>query len=280
MERRIHRRFPRRIELRFWRPADAQTHTGYTTNISKSGLFLGSAAALMPGERLRLEIVDRQSGFFAEGRVARVHRVALALRHVDQPGVGVRFLLPEELVEELVPLARQSGPVTQGGQALDPADFPPYDQATDEAFPEEAGDHPEPTEPPERGKPSAPQAPPLSAHAAAREAVLDTSRDKIVPVSFADSSAFLGTYHRDITAGGLFVSTATPMALSEKVWIELHLPLPGERPKLFAARVIQRFSAEAAVGPGKNVLAGMAVQFLDPERVLAELKPLLPRLRG
>ena len=105
MERRIHRRFSRRIELRYWRPGEVQGHTAYTTNISKSGLFLNSAIALMPGERLRLEIVDRESGFFAEGRVARVHRVALALRQVDQQGVGVRFLLPEELVENFMPIA-------------------------------------------------------------------------------------------------------------------------------------------------------------------------------
>ncbi len=255
------------MELRFWRPGEVQGHTGYTANISKSGLFLGSAAAIMPGERLRLELVDRQSGFFAEGRVARVHRVALALRHLDQPGVGVRFLLPEELVEELIPLARQSGPVTQGGQALDPAQFPPYDPRTDDDFAEESADSPD------SGSEK------LGDAGSAREAVLDISRDKIVPVTFDDPSAFLGTYHRDIAAGGLFVSTATPMAVSDKVWIEMHLPLAGMRPKLFAARVIQRYDPKAAVGPGKNILGGMAVQFLEPEKVLAELQPVLAALR-
>ena len=55
MERRIHRRFPRRIELRYWRPGEVQGHTAYTTNISKSGLFLSSSTPLMSGERLRLD---------------------------------------------------------------------------------------------------------------------------------------------------------------------------------------------------------------------------------
>lgn len=269
MERRIHRRIARRIELRFWRQGEAQAHTGYTTNISRSGLFLGSATSLNPGERLRLEIVERERGFFAEGRVARVHRVALALRHIDQPGVGVRFLLPEELVEELLLLARQSGPATQGGRPFELADLPTGSDVGDAGL---------------DGSPAAPEAPPAGydtagAAVAVPAATMDPVRETIVPVSFSDPSAFLGTYHRDIAAGGLFVSTPTPLALQEKVWIEMHLPLAGERPRLFAARVIQRFSPQAAVGPGKNLLAGMAVQFINPDRVVEELKPLLAALR-
>jgi len=267
MERRIHRRLPRRIELRFWRPSEPQVHTGYTSNISKSGFFLGSATALMPGERLRLEIVDRENGFFAEGRVARVHRVALALRHVDQPGVGVRFLLPEELIEELVPLAQQSGPVTQGGRPLAPTQFPPFDPGTESADFEESA---------EAADADLLQLDDLDSSSSR---TLNLNRDKIVPVTFDDASAFLGTYHRDISAGGLFVSTATPLALREKVWIEMHLPLAGQRPKLFAAWVIQRFDPKAAVGPGRNLLGGMAVQFIEPKKVIAELKPLLDALR-
>lgn len=263
MERRIHRRFPRRIELRYWRPGETQGHTAYTTNISKSGLFVSSATALMPGERLRLEIVDRECGFFAEGRVARVHRVALALRQVDQPGVGVRFLLPEELVENLVPHARQSGPALQGGRAIEPEPSRPAATGL-EAVPEAASDPAEEAE---------------AAARAGRDAAMDIDRSKVVPIEFAEPGSFLSTYHRDISAGGLFVSTPTPMAVQETVWIEMQLPIPGERPRLFAARVIQRFEPQAAVGSGRNYLSGMAVQFLEPEKVLAELKPLLALLR-
>ena len=59
----------------------------------------------------------------------------------------------------------------------------------------------------------------------------------------------------------------------------MQLPIPGERPRLFAARVVQRFEPQAAVGTGRNILTGMAVQFVEPEMVLAELKPLLAVLR-
>ncbi len=210
---------------------------------------------------LRLEIVDRESGFFAEGRVARVHRVALALRQVDQQGVGVRFLLPEELVENLMPLARQSGPVTQGGRAVDA-------EACAADDPSSSGDAGAATAGGPASDPSSP-----------RPATPDVDRDWVVPVQFADAASFLSTYHRDIAAGGLFVSTPLPMELHATVWVEMQLPIPGERPRLFAARVVQRFEPQAAVGGGRNLLSGMAVQFVEPEKVLAELKPLLAILR-
>ena len=219
----------------------------------------------MSGERLRLEIIDRESGFFAEGRVTRVHRVPLALRHVDQQGVGVRFLLPEELVENLVPLARQSGPATQGGREVE----------SDSPVPSTAGRRRRSR----RGRrcPVSDGQPPGADAGGPRRWTSSATRSS--RSAFADPSAFLSTYHRDISAGGLFISTPTPMALQEAVWIEMQLPIPGERPKLFAARVVQRFDPLAAVGSGRNLLSGMAVQFVEPEKVLAELKPLLDALR-
>ena len=249
MERRVHRRFAKRVEVRFWRRAETQSHSSFTTNLSKSGVFLGSASALVPGERLRVEIVDRDNGFFAEGRVVRVHRVSIALRHIDQPGVGVRFMMPEELVEELLPLARQAGPGTAQLAAQPPLGPPPG-----RLEPEELASEGE-------------------------EIDASAPATRVVPVTFDDPSTFLSVYHRDIQSGGLFVSTAEPAALHETVWIELQLPLNDERPKLFEALVVQRFPAEGAVAPGRNLLGGMAVQFLEPEKVVAELKPLIQRLR-
>jgi Tfp pilus assembly protein PilZ len=247
--------------LRFFRPGETQGHTAYTTNISKSGLFLNSAIALMQGERLRLEVVDREHGFVAEGRVARLHRVSIALRQVDQPGVGVRFLLPEELVESLIPLARQTGPVTQGGGPL---------PAGSEGGCAGAEADAESLRSSSEAAPAAEVATPSAA---------EPHRDRVVPVQFPDSSSFLSTYHRDITAGGLFVSSPDPMPLQATVWVEMQLPIPGERPRRFAGRVVQRFEPQAAVGDGRNVLSGMAVQFIEPEKVLEELKPLLAILR-
>jgi hypothetical protein len=42
---------------------------------------------------------------------------------------------------------------------------------------------------------------------------------------------------------------------------------------------VQRFEPAAAVGEGRNLLGGMAVQFLEPVKVVERLRPLVARLR-
>ncbi|HSM51774.1 MAG TPA: PilZ domain-containing protein [Thermoanaerobaculia bacterium] len=103
MDRRDNRRFARRLTVKFSRQGTAQAYQGFTTNISFGGLFLGTNVALERGERLRLEIGDREKGFAIEGQVVRLERVPLALRQLRQQGVGVRFLTPVELVADLFP---------------------------------------------------------------------------------------------------------------------------------------------------------------------------------
>ncbi len=262
MERRSDVRFPRRFEVRFWRRGESEAHTGFTTNVSRSGLFLGTAHSLRLGERIRLELMDADRGFIAEGRIARVHRVALALRHVEQPGIGVRFLQPEELVAELVPAARATsggrrGPGGEGATGRRGADG---EAAASEAAPE------------------------LSAAGAAESANGGALADglaglELIPVDFVDSSSFLSVYHRDISAGGLFLSTASPAELQQVVVVELRIPAIESGPLQFKARVVHRIDPTGAVGRGRNLLAGMGVQFVEPERVIAELQPVLEALR-
>jgi len=264
-ERRIHPRYPRRIEVRFWRQGDAQPHSGFTVNISRTGIFLGTGFLLAPGERVRVEIVDPEKGCVIEGRVARVHRVAQALRHVDQAGVGIRFLLPEELIEELLPAAARSAVAPlRAGTATSVREAEPGDSGA-------SGPGPGAEDASVPGT-SAP-APAASAPAAA------TASSRLVPVDFPDRSTFLSVYHRDLASGGLFVSTPSPAALQEIVTIELRTPLPDAAPLRFEARVVHRFEPEAAVGSGRNLLSGMGLQFLEPERVKAALAPILAELR-
>jgi len=248
MDRRGDARYPRRIEVRFWRRGEMQPHSGFTVNVSRTGLFLGTGQALTQGERVRLELVDADKGFTVEGRVARVHRVALALRHVEQAGVGIRFLLPEELVAELVPAARAMVGSRAGagpGRGPKPA--------------------PEPQEPAGEASLAAPEE--------------ETVGLEVVAATFVDASSFLSVYHRDISSGGLFLSTGSPAELHQIVVVELRIPGVEARPPRFKARVVHRIAPEAAVGVGRNVLAGMGVQFLEPERVIEVLGPVLAQLR-
>lgn len=273
-ERRLHPRYPRRLEVRFWRQSESQAHSGFTTNVSKTGIFLGTGHLLAPGERVRVEVMDLERGFVVEGRVVRVHRVSLALRHVDQPGVGVRFLLPEELVTDLVPAARAgTAAALRAGTAVSVQDA---EGARPEAAEAGSGDfEAAPAEPGPRTR----EAAPAGADSAGPAPAPPPVRPRVVPVDFPDRSTFLSVYHRDLATGGLLVSTPEPAALQEVVLIELRTPLAGAPPLRFEARVVHRFEPRAAVGAGRNLLSGMGVQFLDPDGVRAALAPILAELR-
>jgi len=215
-----------------------------------------------------MELVDADRGFFAEGRVARVHKVALALRHVQQPGVGVRFLSPEDLIAELVPGAR--APAVARPRAV-PAegDAAGSEDAPEAGATESAGGAAEP------GGDAGPG--PSGTRAGDTDAATDGL--EVVPADFVDASSFLSVYHRDIASGGLFLSTSSPAQLDELIVVELRIPGIAGPPPRFRARVVQRIEPQAAVGRGRNLLAGMGVQFLERERVIESLRPVLAELR-
>lgn len=244
MSRRTAERTPRRIEVRFWRKANPQPHTGFTIDVSKSGIFLGTSIQFEPGERIRLELMDRERGFLVEGQVARVHRVSLALRHLEQPGVGVRFLSPAELVQELLGNRNKPAGTQQAAAGTEPAATP------------------------------APGSPPSAAAGATPPA--STGGARRIVVDFVDRSSFLNVYHRDISSGGLFVSSTEPARLHEVVSVELRPPIAVSAPLLFEARVVHCADGDVA---GTNAPRGMGVQFLDPDRVRATLAPIVLELR-
>lgn len=252
-ERRGAARYSRRLDVRFWRRGRTQPVSGFTTNVSLSGIFLGTTQQLEPGERIRLELMDKVGGFLIEGLVARVHRVAIALRHVEQPGAGVRFLLPEELIGELVPKLRGRGGVQRPAAGARGAE--------EAATPGAAAD---PGTQPATGAPS--PSPPASDLA-------------VVTVDFPDRSSFLSVYHRDLASGTLFISTDVPARLEDRVVVEIHPPGGDAEPIRFEAKVVHRFEPDAAVGEGRNVLSGMGVRFEDVDALRAALQPVLERLR-
>ncbi|MCM2269271.1 MAG: PilZ domain-containing protein [Thermoanaerobaculia bacterium] len=283
MSRRTAERHARRVEVRFWRRGNDQPHSGFTIDLSKTGMFLGTSISLEPGERLRVEIVDRERGFFVEGQVARVHRVSLALRHVEQPGVGVRFLGPGDLVGDLLNAGRSKTPPAARREtaaadpppppAAAPAAAPPLSAAAQEAAEALFGPDPNPsasTTPPAAATPAPAPAPAPAPPPPARPA-------RVVPVEFVDRASFLSVYHRDIAAGGLFVATDQPGEMHEVVLVELRLPDAVGRPLQFEARVVHRFDPKSMGKPG---LSGMGVQFLDPDRVRAALAPMVAESRA
>ena len=281
-ERRNGERHARRLEVRFWRSGRLVAHSGFTTNVSTSGMFLGTTQSLDPGERVRLEVLDSAHGFIIEGQVARVHRVSLSLRHVDQPGAGVRFLGPPELVAGLIPAARQTAQTARAQRSERPAPaLPAPGSGAPSASSRGAGSgapaEPAPETPPAARRSEA-AAPPASAPPGPAESP-PAAKPALVVVEFSDRTGFLSVYHRDLAAGSMHVSTDIPAQLHDTVIIEIHPPLENARPLRFEATVIHRFEPRAAVGPGGNVLSGMGVRFKEPELVKAALAPVLAELR-
>lgn len=123
MERRRNVRRTRHVQVRFTRRGDAQVYSGYTTDISTTGMFVTTASPLQPGERLRLELMG-EGGFVIEGIVARAMRVAAHLLAVRKPGMGVRFMQVDELVAELVHI---SNAAAKPAVAAVTTDAPPVD---------------------------------------------------------------------------------------------------------------------------------------------------------
>jgi len=235
--------------VQFWKRGEPHTYPGYTTNISLTGMFVATRSPFPPGTRLRIEVLESDRGFMAEGVVVHARKVRGELMHVSLPGMGVRFLSVEDLVRELIPagygVAEPESP-EPGGEPVSTA--------------------PQPAAP----SPSPPIPPPISR---------PPEDSGTFSVHFLSTAEFLEVYRRDIVNGGLFVSTRFPGRLQETVNVELHPPFPQARAVLVRARVVQRFEpAGDAFGP--NLLAGMGVELLDLPNVVEKLHPYVERLGG
>lgn len=109
-------RVPKRVEVQFWQ-AGQKIHRGYSTNISSGGMHIATANPLPPRARLRIEVVHGERGFLIEGVVAHRRAVHPELMKVTPPGMGVRFLSPEELIREIFPVEEggTAGAAVSGG---------------------------------------------------------------------------------------------------------------------------------------------------------------------
>ena len=101
MERRDNQRRARRVQVQFWKRGEPHSYTGYTTNISPTGMYIGTPNPVGKGGRIRIEVLDPQRGFMVEAEVAHALKTPLAMQQVKPSGMGVRFLQVDELIAEL-----------------------------------------------------------------------------------------------------------------------------------------------------------------------------------
>lgn len=102
MEKRRHRRYAKRFKVRFG--ALDFTATGFTSDVSATGMFVVTSTMLNIGQRVHVEVtMNEKDKLFFEGAVARLTVVAPELRQIMKGGFGLRFLGASELVSEMVP---------------------------------------------------------------------------------------------------------------------------------------------------------------------------------
>ena len=105
MEKRRHRRYARRFRVKFGEKAFS--HSGFTSDVSATGMFVVTQPVPKLGTRLHVEVtMDNERMLYFEGMVARMALVAPELRSVMKGGFGLRFLTGAELMAEMVPHLR------------------------------------------------------------------------------------------------------------------------------------------------------------------------------
>jgi hypothetical protein len=281
-ERRRNRRWPRQLEVRFWKQGEeGQGNRAISTNVSRTGIFVRSQLVLPTGTRLRLAIGHSGREFTVEGVVMRALRSPSHLQAVMPSGMGVRFLSAEELLEELLPAidfqAEERAPGSVDASAAESGRAPSgMFQAKEAASPTPPSRPvtPAPASPgPASPGPASPAPPPP------RVAPAPTGEEPIVtgqlfPLRFRDTEQFRRVFDRDVKTGGLFISTSRPAALDAIIEVEVRVDGLAVAPIRLQARVVHRMESPPGSAPG-NLLAGMGVQFLDVTRAVERLRSLL-----
>jgi uncharacterized protein (TIGR02266 family) len=257
MERRRNRRWPRQLEVRVWRRGDeAHPMRATSANISRTGIFVRTQQVLPSGTRLRLEVFNGPRSFVAEGVVMRALKTPTPLQSVMPSGMGIRFIHIEELLGELLPgLDLMAEELVPGGVSS-----PLGGAARAAAAPQ--------TAPPATVVQGASPIPAAST-AAASPAITGS----LFPLVFRDREQFRRAFERDISTGGLFVTTDRPLALDSVVEVEVGVEGTEAAPVRLQARVVHR--TEPTAGEEGNLLAGMGLQFLDVQRAVERLRSLL-----
>ena len=247
------KRYKKRLQVRFWREGDANAHSGYTTNVSMSGMFVATNAPITPHERVRVEILDEGGSRFVHGEVVHAARVSPLLAKLRQAGMGIRLLGVDELIGELVGRGRErlrqdvefrvNAPMRTG-----------YDQPSSPEFepPQEQTETPTPSEPPVWEETVSPLDPTLFS------------------IRFERGEDFLTAFRREFQHGGTFIRTEHPPNVDEEVTVEI-TRTAGE-PVRLPARVVSRRSAAGEPDPRKP--PGINVDFKDLKNALEELKRL------
>ncbi len=89
---RIAERTKRRLMIRFG--TDLPEKTGYTKDISETGLFIRTNNVLPPGDKIQVQVEFPEESFNLRAKVIWAKQVSPHLAHIMDCGMGVHFIEP------------------------------------------------------------------------------------------------------------------------------------------------------------------------------------------
>ena len=170
--------------MRFW--SDAVEGTGFTADISDTGLLIETPKPLELGQRLHLELSLGEGSYFAECVIVRRKTYPRHARSLFKPAIGVRFLGLSEVADVASAPNDEVPDRAAGAETLD-------ESARVEAS----------TEPVQVDVPDGP-----------------------MQVDLRDLADLEVVYERDIRHGGLLVPTREAPAIDSEVVVSILLPDP------------------------------------------------------
>lgn len=257
MNRRVSVRHPRRVQVAFWKQGEpGHSHSGYTANISVTGMFVCTNTPLARGSRVRIEVLDPERGFIVEGIVTHAIKTPAQLQSVRQSGMGIRMLRVEELIANFLEGGVRHQQAMSSQSAMAAVAPSPMARPSEPAAPDVVPPAARVAEPPPGRAVAAPV-------------------ERIYSVVFTAPEQFLVAYRRELQNGGLFVPAEEPAARDAQVLVRLHLPREDMAPLLLPARVVQTYAPHLNHGVG-----GMVVEFENPDAAAKKIDGVFAILRN
>ncbi len=177
MDKRKNTRLKRRIQVRFWKPDEKVAKSGFTYNVSLTGMFICTNSPLKPGSRVIVEVGKEGNKIELHGQVRHAARVDPLLQKLKPSGMGVRLLRTEEMMAAVLGLDREmSDELEENG--------------------EETAQEEETTQ---------------------TEAEEDEKAVPVYSMNFVSPTELATSFERDLKFGGIFVSTESPPEEDEVV---------------------------------------------------------------
>lgn len=232
MDKRKNRRLKRRIQVRFWRFDDPNPRSGFTFNISITGMFICTNQPFKPGSRIVVEVGRDGRKVELHGLVRHAARVDPLLQKIRPSGMGVRLLRTEEMMAAVLGLDEQVEEEPESEEEI----VAEEDQQQEDSNPNELA-----------------------------EGDLDPA---VYHMNFVSPTELATSFERDLKFGGIFVPTSN-LPDEDEVVIEFLFDWTDVSRIRVPAHVVKRFEAAEGTAMGEKV-SGIGVAFSDPEGAMAE----------